>query len=166
MALWKQAIHGANWLFRGKGIGTTPDAHLVGFIRSDVGEDTPDIQVHVTPAGYLVAGEGEFVLKESSFTTVVSVCRSKSRGQIDIRSADAELPPEIRHRLFQDADDIDRLARGIQVVRNITRKTPLSNIVEGPIEPSWCDVNDDEIKWPAGIPRAKRWESAENSRSL
>src|SRR3546814_3459515 len=51
MALWKQVVHGVNWLLRGKGAGTTPDAHALGFLRSGPDVDVPDIQVHVTPAG-------------------------------------------------------------------------------------------------------------------
>src|SRR3546814_5667580 len=88
MALWKQVVHGVNWLLRGKGAGTTPDAHALGFLRSAPDVDVPDIQVHVTPAGYLVEGEGDLVLKENSFTTVVSVCRPRSRGRIRLKSAD------------------------------------------------------------------------------
>lgn len=145
MALWKQVFHGANWLLRGRGAGTTPDAHLVGFLRSDQDQDVPDIQVHVTPAGYLVAGEGELVLKENSFTAVASVCRPRSRGRIDLRSPDPAAKPAIRHRLFDDPDDLARLSRGIRAVRRIVAAPPLADLVRRPIEPEWRDVSDDEI---------------------
>ncbi|MGE4248776.1 MAG: GMC family oxidoreductase [Parvibaculaceae bacterium] len=145
MAVWKQVIHGANWLLRGRGVATTPDAHLVGFLRSAQGEAIPDIQVHVTPAGYLVAGEGELVLKENSFTIVASVCRPKSRGRITLKRADPSAPPAIDHRLFGDADDLTRLARGIRVVRSIAGASPLKDIVMRPITPAWQDVSEDTI---------------------
>ncbi|WP_171181674.1 GMC family oxidoreductase [Ruegeria sp. HKCCD8929] len=146
MALWKQVIHGANWLLRGKGVGTTPDAHLVGFLRSKFADDIPDIQVHVTPAGYLVAGEGELVLEESSFSTVVSVCRPKSRGQISLASSDPAERPKIAHQLFQDRDDLERLTSGIRAVREIVAAKPLSDFVIRPIQPSWNGVEDKEIE--------------------
>lgn len=146
MALWKQAIHGANWLFRGKGVGTTPDAHLVGFIRTGDHTEIPDIQVHVTPAGYLVSGEGELVLKESSFSTVVSVCRPKSRGRVELRSAIPFDTPKISHRLFDDPQDLECLTQGVKKVRGIVDQAPISNLVKRPIEPPWTHLDDAEIK--------------------
>ena len=145
MALWKQALHGLDWLLRGRGVGTTPDAHVVGFLKSHSNEDVPDIQVHVTPAGYLVAGEGELVLKENSFTTLVSVCRPLSRGRIRLKSADPNAPPEIAHRLFENPADLTRLARGVQATRRVVEAAPLKNIVTRPIEPSWSKIPDEAI---------------------
>ena len=145
MARWKQILHGANWLLRGRGVGTTPDAHLIGFLRSDSSLSMPDIQVHVTPAGYLVAGEGELILKENSFTVIASVCRPLSRGRIGLKSADPSVAPAIRHLLFEQPGDLDRLSRGIRMVRDIVRAAPLFNLVKRPIQPSWDDATDDEL---------------------
>jgi choline dehydrogenase len=146
MALWKQVIHGANWLFRGKGVGTTPDAHLVGFIKTNDSVELPDIQVHVTPAGYLVSGEGDLILKESSFSTVVSVCRPLSRGRITLQSADPLAPPKIFNQLFEDSRDLECLLAGIKKVRGIVEQAPIYNLVKKPIEPSWTRADDDEIR--------------------
>jgi choline dehydrogenase len=142
---WKKVLHGANWLLRGRGPACTPDAHLVGFLRSEPALDIPDIQVHVTPAGYLVAGEGELILKEDSFTVIASVCRPRSRGSIGLKSARPEDPPSIRHRLFQDPDDRDRLARGIRLVRRIVREAPLADIVARPLQPAWDDAEPADL---------------------
>ena len=146
MALWKQALHGVNWLLRGRGAGTTPDAHIVGFLKSHPGEDIPDIQVHVTPAGYLVAGEGELVLKENSFTILVRVCRPLSRGRVGLKSSDPDARPEIAHRLFDNRADLTRLARGVRESRRIVQALPLKEIVTRPIEPGWSEVADDELQ--------------------
>lgn len=164
MQLWKQLLHGANWLFRGRGAGTTPDAHLIGFLKSANEEPIPDIQVHVTPAGYLIAGEGELVLPQSSFTTVVSVCRPKSRGRISLNSPNPLVAPRIENRIFQYSDDLDRLALGIRAVHKIIKAAPLADIVEGPIEPKWLappqeilmdylQTNAGSIYHPAGTCR-------------
>jgi choline dehydrogenase len=142
---WKTLLHGANWLLRGRGPGCTPDAHVVGFLRSDPALDLPDIQVHFTPAGYLIAGEGELILKEDSFTIIASVCRPCSRGEIGLKSARPEDPPAIRHRLFEDPDDRDRLARGVRLVRRIVREAPLADLVKRPLQPDWTDVEEAEI---------------------
>ena len=147
MARWKQMLHGANWLFRGRGPGATPDAHIVGFVKSDPNEAIPDIQVHVTPAGYSLAGEGsELILKESSFTIVVSVCRPKSKGSIDVRSSDPSAPPVIRHRLFEDEDDLTRLTKGIEVVRAIIEAAPLKALVTRAMDPVLHTAEGNRLK--------------------
>ena len=147
MALWKQVLHGANWLLRGRGPGSTPDAHIVGFIKSSPSEPMPDIQVHVTPAGYSLAGEGsDLVLKESSFTIVVNVCRPKSTGSIDIRSADPGDPPVIRHRILADEDDLDRLVKGVQIVRAIVEAAPLKPLVTRAMDPVLHSATGDELR--------------------
>ena len=143
MALWKKALHGANWLLRGRGAGTTPDAHVVGFVHSDTSLDLPDIQVHFTPAGYRVAGEGDLILEQDSFTVIASVCRPRSRGSIGLSSPDPKAPPAIRHRLFADPDDRDRLGRGIRAVRRIVSSAPLASLVTRPLEPGWVAQPDD-----------------------
>lgn len=146
MALWKQVVHGANWLLRGRGAGTTPDAHLVGFLRSNPDESVPDIQVHLTPAGYLIAGEGDLVLKENSITAIASVCRPKSRGRVRLKSADPSAPPAIEHRLFSDPDDLERLAGGVRALRRIIAARPMADMITKPIEPSWGDVTDATLR--------------------
>ena len=144
-AAWKKLLHAANWLLFGRGPACTPDAHLVGFMRSDPALDLPDIQVHFTPAGYLVAGEGELILSEDFFTTIVSVCRPLSRGSIGLKSPRPGDSPAIRHRLFGHPDDRDRLARGIRMTRRITGMAPVADLIERPLQPSWDDVPDLEI---------------------
>jgi choline dehydrogenase len=146
MRLWKQVLHGANWLLRGRGAGTTPDAHMIGFLSSAPDEAIPDIQVHVTPAGYLVAGEGELVLKQSSFTTVVSVCRPRSRGRITLAGRDPLAPPRIENQVLGNADDLERLVRGIREVHRILRTDPLRGVVAGPITPPWIEPPEDVLQ--------------------
>lgn len=147
MALWKQIIHGANWLFRGRGPGSTPDAHVVGFFRSNPAEDIPDIQLHFTPAGYSLAGEGgELVLKESSFTIVLSVCRPRSSGFITLRSAAPSAAPMIHHRLLGDETDVARMASGIDIVRKICATAPLDKVVVRSVGPDFSRLDTDQLK--------------------
>jgi choline dehydrogenase len=145
LAPWKQVMHGANWLLRGRGIGTTPDAHLVGFLRSHPSLEVPDIQVHVTPVGYQFGAAGALMMKEDGFTMVASLCRPLSRGRVGLKSANPREVPAICNRLLDNPDDIDRLIRGIRIVRRIARTEPLASLVERPIEPPWSDVSDAEM---------------------
>jgi len=147
MALWKQIIHGANWLLRGRGAGTTPDAHVVGFFRSQPTVDVPDVQLHFTPAGYALAGEGgELVLKDSSFTVVLSVCRPKSSGFITLRSADPSAPPMIHHRLLGDDGDVEILARAVDITRNISATKPLDKVVLHPVDSELNKLDFEGLK--------------------
>jgi len=140
MSLLKRGFHGLNWLLRGKGPGATPDAHLVGFFPSRDDMVRPDVQLHFTPAGYLVSGEGELILKQSSVTSLASVCRPKSRGRISLTSNDPFQPPGIEPNLFGKEDDFETLIAGISKVRKIFKTKPLADFVTEAISPGKeCD---------------------------
>jgi choline dehydrogenase len=137
---------GADWLVRGRGPAATPDAHIVGFVRSTDGEVLPDIQVHLTPAGYRIAGSGDLILEENSFTAIASVCRPRSRGHVAIVDPDPRRPPAIRYRVFGDEDDLDRLVRGVRMVRAIVAGKPLADVVRRPLQPAWVDAPDEDVR--------------------
>ena len=90
--------------------------------------------------------EGELILKEDSFTVLVSVCRPLSQRRIALRNADPDAPPAILNRLFGNPDNPIRLARGVRAARRIVGTAPLANLVKRPIDPDWDDgVSDDEL---------------------
>ena len=77
----RQALHGANWLFFGRGPGTTPGALAMAFVRSRPDIADPDLQLHFTPVGYKLTPEALIVLKEPAVTAIPNVNRPFSRGR-------------------------------------------------------------------------------------
>jgi choline dehydrogenase len=156
----RRLLHAARWLATGTGPGATPDAHLIAFYPSG-GSGRPNIQIHFTPAGYRVAGEGDLLLKESSVTVVVSLCRPRSKGRIRLRSPDPAVPPSIEPHLFADPADLADLSAGAEIARSIIRTEPFASrvvrelapgaAVGGPADwPDFLVANAGAIFHPAG----------------
>ena len=84
---------GAQWLLTRKGVGASNQFESCAFIRSKPGVDYPDIQYHFLPIA--VRYDGQASAEGHGFQAHVGPMRSKSRGQITLRSADPAAPPRI-----------------------------------------------------------------------
>jgi choline dehydrogenase len=146
LRLTSRVFHTANWLLFGRGPAATPDAHVVGFVRSAPQVDRPDLQIHFTPAGYRISGEGELLLNQSSVTAIVSVCRPKSRGRLTLASPDPRAPPAIQPNLFGEPDDLNLLVQGVKRVRAIFLAQPLAGHVVEELHPGSKADSDSAIR--------------------
>lgn len=131
----RQALHGANWLFFGRGPGTTPGALAMAFVRSRPDVTDPDLQLHFTPVGYKLTPEELIVLKEPAVTAIPNVNRPYSRGELRLRSASGRDPPLIIPRLLEDIRDVEVLTRGCEILRDIFAKAPLAAHVRKELAP-------------------------------
>ena len=146
-ALWRKALHGANWLFRGKGPGTTPGALSMAFVRSTPEIEDPDLQLHFSPVGYKLTPKELIVLDEPVVTAIPNVNRPKSRGRLGLGVADFRAPPRIFPRLLDHEEDLIVLRRGCEIIRRIFSTEPLAAHVQAEVAPG-PEVNS-----------ASEWES-------
>ncbi len=129
-ALPRMLWHGLTWLLFGRGPGSTPDAHALAFVRSrPEGLDSPDIQIHFTPAGYDLGADEVVLLDRPAVTAIVNVCRPAGRGRIRLKSADHFAPPSIEPRLLEADEDVSALVAGARLVRRIFATPPLDAAV-------------------------------------
>ncbi len=75
------------WLFAGRGPGTTPDTHVLGFTRSNPDMPRCDVQYHFTPAGYDLTEDGPILFDRPAVTALNNVHRPWSRGTVGWRPA-------------------------------------------------------------------------------
>ena len=134
-ALWRKVLHGANWLFRGRGPGTTPGALSMAFVCSAPEVEDPDLQLHFSPVGYKLTPEELIVMNEPVVTAIPNVNRPKSRGRLCISSADHRAAPQIFPRLLDHEDDLIVLRRGCEIVRRIFSTEPLASHVQAELAP-------------------------------
>ena len=57
---------------------------------------------------------------------MVAVNHPKSRGVLQLRSAQAQDTPLIRHALLSDDDDLEQLVEGLALARRIVQQAPLA----------------------------------------
>jgi choline dehydrogenase len=128
------AIHGlpalrelARFVFRRRGAVTTSMCHAQAFVRTSDREPVPDLQISFTAFAFDVNAVGRAVLhKHPAISLTICVARPGSRGRIMLRANDPLAPPIIRHELLGGSGDIERLARGITIGRDLLAQPSLA----------------------------------------
>jgi choline dehydrogenase len=130
--------HLAQWLMGGRGPVGAASAEAVGFFRSTPGAPSPDLQVTFFPYASEFNAAGRAFLKPKSLISVgVNMNYPKSRSHVTIRSADPADPVEIHYRLFDHADDLETLVRGLRITRRLVEGEPFGgHIVDRSLYPS------------------------------
>ncbi|MCC5957374.1 MAG: choline dehydrogenase [Natronohydrobacter sp.] len=131
---------GAQWLFLRRGPGASNQFEACAFIRSQAGIDYPDIQYHFLPIA--VRYDGQAVAEGHGFQTHVGPMRSKSRGWVKLRSADAKDAPRIQFNYMSHPDDWDEFRRCIRLTREIMGQPAFAPHVQHEIQPG-ADVQSD-----------------------
>ncbi len=113
---------GAYYLATGKGPMASQPPQLCAFTRSDPGQDTPNLQYHVSPAssdrfgGPLHAHPG--------FSCGIAVVRPQSIGHTHIKSADPRVAPSILHNFLKEPEAQRVAIDAIRLTRRIVDGGP------------------------------------------
>ncbi len=108
---------GARWLLTRTGPGASNQFESAAFIRSGPGVDYPDIQFHFLPIA--VHYDGTAPAAEHGFQVHAGPMRSRSRGEVTLRSADPRDPPVISFNYMSKEDDWEEFRRAIRFAREI-----------------------------------------------
>lgn len=143
MNWFAKGLIGAQWLLTRKGLGATNHFESCGFIRSRAGIKYPDIQYHFFPLA--VRYDGKSMVEGHGFQAHVSPMRSKSRGSITLRSADAMDKPVIRFNYMSHPDDWTEMRAGVRLTREIFAQPAFDPFRGEEIAPGTDIVTDDQI---------------------
>jgi choline dehydrogenase len=117
----------ARFVFRRRGAITTSMCHAQAFVRTNDCEPVPDVQISFTAFAFDINAVGRAVLhKQPAVSLTICVARPRSRGRIMLRANDPLAPPIIRHELLGASEDIERLARGITMGRELLAQPALA----------------------------------------
>ncbi|MFN0114892.1 MAG: choline dehydrogenase [Paracoccaceae bacterium] len=141
--LFGKAWVGAQWLFLGRGLGTSNQFESCAFIRSDRGIDYPDIQYHFLPIA--VRYDGRAVAHGHGFQAHVGPMRSKSRGEVRLKSADPREAPAIRFNYMSHPDDWAEFRKCLRLTREIFAQEAFAPYVDHEIQPGPGHDSDEAI---------------------
>ena len=141
--IWGKAFVGAQWLLTRKGVGASNQFESCAFIRSKPGVDYPDIQYHFLPIA--VRYDGQASAEGHGFQAHVGPMRSKSRGQITLRSTDPAAPPRILFNYMSHPEDWQDFRRCIRLTREIFGQDAFAPFVRREIQPGADVQSDDEL---------------------
>ncbi|WP_432787556.1 GMC family oxidoreductase [Novosphingobium rhizosphaerae] len=133
---WRALGEGLSFLLRRRGALTTSMCHANAFARTSAEADIPDVQISLTAMAFTFGPNGRAVLlKRPAVSVTVCLARPEGRGRVELRSADPDAPPLVQHRLLGSDADLERLARGIEIARDIAAQPPLADLVEAELAP-------------------------------
>ena len=141
--LLARALIGAEWLLRGRGLGASNHFEAGGFIRSRAGVRYPDIQFHFLPMA--VAYDGSSLAREHGFQAHVGPMRSKSRGQVRLKSRDPAEPPLIQFNYMSHPEDWIEMRACVRLTREIFAQDAFDPYRGREIQPGATCVSDEAI---------------------
>ncbi|WP_201740763.1 GMC family oxidoreductase [Rhodoferax sp. TS-BS-61-7] len=132
------------WRKQRTGILTTNFAEAGGFIKSQPGERTPDLQFHFAIAK--LVNHGRSTVLGHGYSCHVCLLRPYSRGSVRLASKDPMEAPLIDPNFLGERDDVERLVRGFKLMRTVLQQPALAALAgkEGPR--SAAARNDFEIE--------------------
>jgi choline dehydrogenase len=120
-----------------------------GFVRADAAGGAPDTQLYFNPVTYSTAPEGKRPLMNpdpfAGFIISFQPCRPKSRGRIDICSADPRVSPQIRPNYLSDPEDVAAVVAGGRLIQQMVRTQALRGLIKEAIEPDLGGMSDEQI---------------------
>lgn len=134
---------GTQWLMAKLGLGASNQFEAGGFIRSKAGVRYPDIQFHFLPIA--VRYDGKAAAEGHGFQAHVGPMRSKSRGQVSLRSNDPNDAPKIEFNYMSHPDDWAEFRRCVHLTREIFGQEAFAQYTRHEIQPGQGVQTDAQI---------------------
>jgi len=156
---WGFVRHGLNYALRGRGPASASMGHALAFFRLDPDSPATEVEAQFCPMGMLGSQGREDgdqlmpgthdvtqmqLLSRPAVTVVNQLLHPEARGSIELRSADPNDTPVIRHELFGCEADIARLAAACRRVREIFESPALAPYLIGEALPGKTIQSDEE----------------------
>ncbi len=154
------AKHGLDFVLRGKGPAASAAGHAIAFVKLREDSRWPDIELIFAPFGMVGKDAGDTesdvlesggshdvtqmeLLRRPSVSVIAQAIHPRSRGRIELRSADPHDKPVIRHTLLGDEQDRADLIAAGRLTRKIMESAPIKDHVLIEALPG-ADVESDE----------------------
>lgn len=143
LKLWNQPAIGAQWLFKGTGIGASNQFEAGGFIRTRPEFAWPNIQFHFLPVA--INYNGSNAVREHGFQAHVGSMRSPSRGRVQLKSRDPRQHPSIRFNYMSTGQDWQEFRDAIRITREIINQPALDPYRGRELSPGVDLASDAEL---------------------
>ena len=148
MRLDRLAINLGQGLALGKGFTTSLPGGITAFLRSDAGENLPDVQL-LFIAGPLFDAKpylAPFVKPfNDGFGCRIVVLRPQARGTIALKSADPADPPRIAQNLLGTDHDRRKIRKAVKLFRAIGTQPALRPFMKAEVLPGGARQSDAEL---------------------
>ncbi|WP_338882996.1 choline dehydrogenase [Xenorhabdus sp. TH1] len=140
---YNQPQIGAEWLFKGTGIGASNQFEAGGFIRTDEKFAWPNIQFHFLPVA--INYNGSNAISQHGFQAHVGSMRSPSRGRVKIKSRNPRQHPSILFNYMSTEQDWQEFRAAIRITREIMAQPALAPYCGREISPGVENQSDEQL---------------------
>ncbi|RDB43972.1 choline dehydrogenase [Halomonas sp. DQ26W] len=140
---YNQPKIGAEWLFKGTGVGASNQFETAGFIRSNDDEAWPNLQYHFLPIA--ISYNGKSAVQAHGFQAHVGSMRSESRGRIRLTSRDPKAAPSILFNYMSQEKDWQEFRDAIRLTREIIAQPAMDPYRGKEISPGPDVESDSEL---------------------
>ena len=121
----------------------------LAFLRTSQATDVPDLQLHLLPWSYVSPNQDEPIRHNvdprPSVTVLATLIYPKSRGTLRLASPDPTKQPLIDFQYLADPADLELLAEGSEMVREIMASAAFGGAVKEEIHPGQ-DLKGQELR--------------------
>ncbi len=122
---WRGAMAFAQWLMNGGGPMGTPSAQIIGFFRSHPELVETDMQFLLFPYGsFMVNGKRVFPNRKL-ITILVNANHPRSRGHLELASANPHDKIRIFPRYLDDPADLEAMRAAVRWMRQLAQTEPM-----------------------------------------
>jgi choline dehydrogenase len=111
----------------------------VGFVRTSLATDVPDLQLHVLPWAYPSPNQDAPVRhevdKRRAITVMSTLIYPRSRGTLRLASTDPTAAPLIDMNYLAEEKDQQVLVEGVEMIREIMKSAAFNGNVESELHP-------------------------------
>ncbi|SEE76814.1 GMC family oxidoreductase [Pseudomonas coleopterorum] len=147
-SLWGKFGMGVRYLYDRSGPLAMAPSQLGAFVRSSPEQPSPNLQYHVQPLS--LERFGEPLHRFPAFTASVCNLRPKSRGRVDISSADPDAAPLIDPNYLSDPEDIRVAVDAIRLTRKIVQGSALQGFAPQEYLPGKDVQSEEALRAAAG----------------
>lgn len=141
---WRMLKGIFEWRKARSGVLTTNFAEAGGFIKSNVSEAVPDLQLHFV-IGKLI-NHGRTTTLGHGYSCHVCLLRPLSRGSVRLASKDPQALPLVDPAFLSEPDDMALMVRGFKLMRNILQQPALAQFGGRELAATGTAKTDAEIE--------------------
>ncbi len=146
---WGKMLAGMEYLLTRRGILSLSVNQAGGFVKSTPHRLRPNLQLYFAAMTYTSAPVGERPLMQPDpypgFLNSISQLRPRSRGYVEIDSADPFQAPCIMPNYLSAKEDVEEMLEGVRLLRAMAKQPALTKIIEEEITPGLSLDSDDEL---------------------
>ena len=142
---WRMLKHGIHFKLFGAGPITSAGFEAGAFVNPIDRDAPPSIQAFCVPIVYLDRDLSKVFDDTYGVTITTVLVKPKSRGYVELRSADPGDMPLVSPHLLKDADDMRIMIAGQRFFREVLLSGPLGKRVEKVIAPAGSDLSDEAM---------------------